>query len=124
MELKDYLHLYWGCDCICSLWDLPGGDFITKIGGLELQIPRRVKKLILRPLSDMTEEEKQSYRRFMRAFSTNNILPVIKSGHLINEHHSRASVEATVWLLRQGFDLFGLIDAGLAIDAKEVENAK
>lgn len=85
MDLKDYLHLYFGCPAIVNY---DGEDFRSKIESVDLMYPRLVKKLILRPLSDITEIKEQDFR----------------------------------WLLSKGFDLFGLIHAGLAIDAKEVEN--
>ena len=62
-------------------------------------------KLILRPLSDMTEEEKNEYLLIGTDSSTRF------------EHNARR----TQYLLSKGFDLFGLIDAGLAIDKTKLD---
>lgn len=57
-------------------------------------------ELILRPLSDMTEEERQSCIEFM-----NHDLDTWIIG-----------AKRTAYLLSRGFDLFGLLDCRLAID--------
>lgn len=68
-------------------------------------------KPLLRPLSDMTLIEKAEYETLF--------------GHNPNERDEWYTTllimdigkpEAWAWLLSRGFDLFGLIDAGLAID--------
>lgn len=105
-EIRDYLHLYLGQDCRCySTWDTDGwketvtpdllievSDEDSRIGGL---------RLILRPLSDMTEEEDQIE------------FPKHNRGEFIDMHWYP---EGYVWLLSKGFDLFGLIEEGLAVD--------
>src|SRR5690606_24598318 len=65
-------------------------------------------KLILRRLSDMSEEENQEWAE--------------TNGALGNCSRYEDEANATVYLLSKGFDLFGLIDSGLAIDAKTLTN--
>lgn len=61
-------------------------------------------KPILRPMSDMTKEEKDYGNG-------------VTLGHTTNPERQRmAEASRTHWLLKQGFDLFGLIEAGLAVD--------
>jgi hypothetical protein len=71
---------------------------------------------ILRPLSDMTEEEHESYETYYMSLEAQRE----------EDHHSICEVEiaahTTQWLLSKSFDLFGLIDAGLAIDKTKLTN--
>lgn len=72
-------------------------------------------KPILRPLSDMTEGELQECGNLVYDFSDDT------SGLGLNEHKWEdftllLCVEQFHWLLSKHFDLFGLIEAGLAID--------
>lgn len=95
-DIKDYLHLYLGCQVL-----IDGETLVTLVGfshtyDIELYVNNqwlhhRFCKLLLRPLSDMTDEE-------------------------MDEVWYGPS-ERTRYLLSKGFDLFGLIEAGLAIDA-------
>lgn len=118
-ELKDYAHFYIGCDVLqddneiarlvgiyaetCMLIHEATGQFgecdISKI------------KLILRHLSDLTEEE---------------MIYCVANGQLVYCGQSPENFvigwgafrpEITRFLLSKSFDLFGLIKAGLAIDA-------
>lgn len=61
-------------------------------------------KIFLRPLSDMTDEEKE----------TEIIANPWHTTHRQKQAYREA--ERTLYLLSKHFDLFGLIDAGLAID--------
>ena len=91
-------------------------------------------KLILRPLSSMTEDEYAKIAEFAftetvsfeekakigKNFIDYNFLdkPLVKS--LISDvkqFDTKIAFELTHYLLKQGLDLFGLIEAGLAIDA-------
>lgn len=105
-ELKDYLHLYLGCSVkwyngkIATLIDTDKTncniyDVVKYHTGIENIKP------ILRPLSDMTEEEEMEWRNI----SGGNQSPTLKE-----------SAEEIRWFLSKHFDLFGLIEAGLAID--------
>lgn len=77
-------------------------------------------KPILRPLSDITDAERLLYYDEFLKDDTD-----IKFGYshdhkcnYANLHlkYSKFEPKTTLWLLKQGFDLFGLIEAGLAID--------
>ena len=59
-------------------------------------------RLLLRPLSDMTEEER---------CEVSTLVPPDESPYWVKN-----IAEVTKWYLDRGFDLFGLIEAGLAID--------
>lgn len=107
--LKDYLHLYIGCDFILKN-DLSG--YIAKLlpehigsnGFANVVIP------ILRPLSDMTDVEMDEYRLL--------VPPVIKTLH----KYVIESAFYTHWLLSKQFDLFNLIESGLAIDKTKLNH--
>lgn len=115
-QLKDYLHLHLGCEC----WvqgqveahpiKLTGISYDDQVGEIWCYFENTETgyalledvKPILRPLPDMTDEEKQD----VNAFS-----------EMLSDHHAGEAMGATVlYLLSKHFDLFGLIDAGLAID--------
>ena len=124
-KLKDYLHLYIGCECIYNnkLYVLTGTNKpYLSTDTTFFRIDLRVKgkgfrestsstdmdktKLILRPLSDMTSKE------------SDYILPEALEGKptiIVN-------AASTAWLLSKHFDLFGLIDAGLAIDKSQLNH--
>lgn len=127
-KIQDYLHLYLGADGIAS-GDLPaklvgitqgyGHDTfypIVKREGMRqyTDTPNGFKPL-LRPLSSMTEEEMDQ---------------VVELGGLYRRGDTVEQFTATwkafgadvfVWLLSHHFDLFGLIDAGLAIDKTSIK---
>ncbi len=65
-------------------------------------------KLVLRPISDMTAEESKIYHSLNKLYPASPV-----HSHLMVEH---ATFETFAWLLKQGFDLFGLIEFGQAID--------
>ncbi len=69
----------------------------------------------LRKLKDMTEEErKELFDLFM------NKIPKGLSIYLFEKSETWAAIQ-THYLIKQGFDLFGLIDEGLAIDKATVK---
>lgn len=74
-------------------------------------------KPILRPLSDMTEDECKAICRVTRdAKATLIILTAVgKEAH---------NPQITVWLLKQGFDLFQLTPSGQAIDKTKLTTGK
>jgi hypothetical protein len=112
-DINDYLHLYLGCPCERTCWvdaedDMPGFEKTRQIGTLNQTIINDLDffkpKLILRPLSSMTEDE------------SDYILPEAWEGKptiIVN-------AAMTVWLLSKHFDLFGLIESELAIDATKI----
>jgi hypothetical protein len=120
LNLKDYLHLYLGCDVMVGDWagtlqsvgciDM-GQDCVISMQNqdeesgfygewMEEEVEHHKIKPLLRPLSDMTDREKHE---------------VGKLSFIGNVHH-QAEAAKTVWLLSKGFDLFGLIEDGMAID--------
>lgn len=121
MNIKDYLHLYLGCDVM--LWtDAQNPVFKPErkklIAGrsetaFEISIYTAYQvnvKLILRPLNSMTDQDHERYKGIY--FSMDN-----KLMHWFNDIH----FEMTRHWLKEGFDLFGLIEAGLAIDKTTIK---
>ena len=107
-DIKDYLHLYLGAmfivDGQSGRFKLSGYNPYTGIQNVcgECVFDDLSKiKLILRSLSDMTEEEDQI------EFPQNN------RGEFIDMHWYP---DGYIWLLSKGFDLFNLIEENLAID--------
>lgn len=109
MKIRDYIHLYYGHECDIIV-NTPRGENIDRclVGVTALftsRYPDRYTiKLKLRPLSDMTiEEDKEiQYIRLSERGGPNLSL--------------RRNAAETAYLLSRGFDLFGLIKQGLAID--------
>lgn len=137
MEKKneDYLHLYLGCEVMVmdedgqTFRDRLEQVFYAKNGDREFGIYEwgllpikdyREIKLLLRPLSSMTVKEICTIfnEAFAPSFATDNIKAV--SGSLFGLHKfisEYGDFDSIQKLLKLGFDLFGLIDAGLAIDS-------
>lgn len=157
-NIKDYLHLYIGCDVmLCEPEGTPikvnlrgltrertDGEDMLRIQVYEndgddgyegrgmIWCDEEEIELILRPLSDMTEEEgneffRNKYRE-THVFDWFNCVAVNKAGieYTFTYHSSSRKRNKIImfddlhpndfiWLLSKGFDLFGLIDAGLAI---------
>jgi hypothetical protein len=119
MNIKDYLHLYIGASYI-KKW-LHGKnhqpDTRKKMGKISHSSLNLIYKaasepeywevrLILWPLGSMTEKE---YKMWEEELSPPSVTGT--SDFMKNE------AARTNYLHKQGFDLYGLIDAGLAIDA-------
>lgn len=115
--IKDYLHLHLGCDVLITVNGvraklIPGRgerfDEISLYTALDIGV-----KPILRPLSSMTEDETKEMCRYTRdALRTVKIWTPVEVESI--------QPDLFVWLLSKHFDLFGLIDAGLAIDATTI----
>lgn len=118
-ELKNYIHLYLGADVIIKhatgieetgkLVGVTASEVepwetlaIINLGTFQEFYVEEVK-LVLRPLSDMTEEEKKEYNHRKQL-----------KGYMPEVH-----ADNTLWLLSKSFDLFGLIHAGLAVSKTE-----
>lgn len=120
-NIKDYLHLYLGCEVQYVeyyntvikngiLVEMPIGGtewgVVNEQGDREYSFEQEIKP-ILRPLSDMTEDENKETSKLYFDFmekqrpSTRDITMM---AHM------------TTWFLSKYFDLFGLIESGLAID--------
>lgn len=104
MDIKDYLHLYLGQ---VMRYTGEGRPFrgtsayeILSIDNFELMAFSNQRKLVLRTLESLTEEE------MIKIFH----MPIPKENHTIKTGNEFRQ------LLALGVDLFGLIDAGLAID--------
>lgn len=119
-KIEDYLHLYVGCEVLVKkpdqelVFELVGLSFdsFNRVGNSERAAlirnstgiwPMKLKwfKLLLRPLSSMTD----GHHKAAKAIT-----------------HQDAWVrdaERTRFLLSEGYDLFGLIEEGLAIDSTQ-----
>lgn len=112
-QLKEYLHLYLGCEIMNGIDDKIR---VLKSSNLDTYIYTKVgnPKILLRPLSDMTEEEKEQI-----GFSAFEILRKNEFGDKVLPARNISAMWAakqTAYLLSRHFDLFGLIESGLAID--------
>jgi len=113
-KFKDVAHLYLGCD----MYSVPQSNeyFIEKLTGVHsdmaisvngnLDYPEYDSKPILRPLSDMTDEECNSY---------NKIQLTCYSAFPFKDQCIQEALKVK-FLLSLGFDLFGLIESNEAID--------
>lgn len=117
-DIKDYLHLYLGQRIqfeAGEIGKLEGVDYkhnhvlVTSEFHGESEYLFSDIKLIIRPLSDMTMDEKLQIDEFQK------IEDKITCPRLNNFHMTRHG-EQFRYLLKQGFDLFGLIPEGLTID--------
>lgn len=118
-KIEDYLHLYLGCEIKIGdqieILDAVGqsGEFESLYKG-HLRNFYHISvgvKPILRPLSDMTEEEK---------FEIQQISGWVDYNHYINQGFCKP--EVFKYLLSKSFDLFGLIESGLAIDKTKIND--
>lgn len=133
MELKDYLHLYIGCKCVIEEFGAPlepleltgvSYDDTNKTWWAYFEntevgyAPYSKIKPILRPLSDMTEEECHEYG--VESDGGVWLYGSISSDCTVGGHHHILEItriaEITRQLCKSGFDCFELIENGLAID--------
>ena len=112
-ELKDYAHLYYGCKLWLEFRDGSSGGheldcywlkYLT-VEGYSVTTKPTSLKLILRPLSSITNEER------------------LERGKAIIQY-GKAEIEAEYhrWMLSKGFDMFGLVDAGIALDKTKIKS--
>lgn len=140
-NIKDYLHLYLGCDCIVTLFNNPEPkDLIltpTVVKSYYSNVITGIKP-ILRRLSDITDaefnflvKERFQYSRFIKTMVENE--SIIEPAAIYfkglkdiggreietqcTQPMSSLNPAQFLYLLSIGIDLFGLIEAGLAIDA-------
>lgn len=126
MKLQDYIHLYIGCDVQrdhggiiehgklvgVSASEVEPGKTVTIINvGLDHFHEWYVEEtvLILRPLSDITEEE-QDY-----VWHATEPIGVFEMTFGTQCRKVVLCPDRTKFLLSKGFDLFGLINEGLAV---------
>lgn len=106
-EIKDYLHLYLGCEIIT-------GTGVKTLTCSELQCidffeEFEFVKPILRPLSDMNEEESKEVCKYIRDPKALQVFRTCFGKEFINPSVTR-------YLLSRHFDLFNLIHQGLAVN--------
>jgi hypothetical protein len=128
MSIKDYLHLYLGCKCH-RMGEVDENDkpIVSTLTGISYDDTQRIWWAyfennesgysvvedvfpILRPLSDITNEE------------------VCKMNELVNKPtngepypHTTKWARRVCYMLERHFDLFKLIEAGLAIDKTSLQ---
>lgn len=134
-ELKDYLPYYLGQQYRFK-W---GGDWSDWRILTGVQYDRRIEdgdkveaiQLILRPLSDMTDEECLSVFALYsdRSWSDEGKIKDVRNLFDNNGYYNRVTnLSGMQWnkiinyLRRQGVDMEGLIEAGLAIDKTKISN--
>lgn len=120
-QLKDYIQFYIGCRCLNTWfseghseynpgWILSGYDsFANRPFHLVTEVDETWTdsiKPILRDILDMTDEEKPVYHSLCRE-ATDGVHAIVVRYDTPESFH---------YLLKQGFDLFGLLDAGLGVD--------
>lgn len=125
-NIKNYLHLHLGCEIF-----KPGTKLISVnieddeytileddgFNSRVLSLTNTNPKPFLRPLSDITEEE------LTDVANTLYTLPVEKIKELVVERRIdliHTTPDVFLYLLSKGFDLFGLIESGLAIDKTKI----
>lgn len=124
MKTREVIHHYLGaahCEYVYNSM-VPGFMFrktvrgvvtLATVRGYQFREIKRLR-LILRPLSDMTTQEYHEYVRLEL-----NATTAAKEAH---EIQSRVfSPRTVIYMISRGFDLFGLIDSGDAIDATTLE---
>lgn len=144
-KIEDYLHLYLGCDVtdgehVMKLLSVGIYGYTAANDEVKSQGMFHRVKPILRPLSSMTEEEKTTIGKMAGWY---------EGGVIFNEHHfeikhdtfkemafdsltranehdadrlgPKAYFEMMPYLLSRSFDLFGLIEAGLAISSTTIK---
>lgn len=131
-DIKDYLHLYLGCNVMTgklgklvsvgtdgmSIIRYPDGDPRGNV------IFSEHVKPILRPLSDITEEESiEVNNEGSKGWQLINPTDSTKPQDLHSGVVHRQAFELR-YLLSKGFDLFGLIDSGLAISSESIQSQK
>ena len=139
-NIKDFIHLYFGCRCqfedirnedttdVGVLIEV-GKDFaVIKDGkGIENEVMLFEVKPILRPLSSMSDDEKWDLLSFIGydlicdidVIDISFINPQAKDD---DRFAPEVYYKATLWFLKHHFDLYGLIEAGLAIDATTINH--
>lgn len=174
LDIKDYLHLYIGQKVLCSGFEFIGEPlvdviatidsvhqecvtFVTdngiSVGDYYFDDPEFNIKLLLRKLSDMTEEDSiELFKRLSNFDLSECVFDIMddEEEFTINAEHNGRVVdsmsmsvnsdivsmmnnggsfdpvnpqsEAFRFFLSKGFDLFGLIDAELAIDSKTLNS--
>ena len=124
-ELKGYLHLYLGCEALIEGYTNREHPFNYR-GIINYQLllesgqhysSVKAIKPILRPLSDMTEEEARECGNLVYDFSGEPVFD--KWGW--KDFACLLASEQFLFLISKHFDLFGLIESGLAVNAAKLQ---
>lgn len=141
-DIKDYLHLYLGCECFNHLRLLGvegNAAYVSHPATGRMVKDINYLKPILRPLSDITEEEARVilpdmqtedkliewgyyneysdgnvFYQYLKKAEDERLSSIIEDSLGVPEHW--------LFLLSKGFDLFGLIEAGLAINKTKLQS--
>lgn len=134
-NISDYLHLYLGCDVKLNGNKVNRSLTSYMLNEIENGHWQDDIKPILRPLSDMSEEEKimlcclnmPNGWQPGHIYETNDDdIAAMRIFDYQGDYKSlyipkkRISPNNFLWLLSKHFDLFGLIEAGLALDATKI----
>jgi len=102
-QIEDYLHLYIGCEAVTVLTkpEIVDGHMIDLVRNGYYHA-----KPVLRPLSSMSQDEADEFHGVN-----------VKLQHYVFYLNTREywNPKEFKWLLSKHFDLFGLIEAGLAV---------
>ena len=149
-DIKDYLHLYLGCDTLPTYATETRRLISVNVdNGNSLLEDKQFNsctyainefKLLLRPLSDMSEEELKEVKHIMLEYQNLRFKCDEKDRikytnvfiyDIIDEdgyHHStmisspeNLPAKVVPWMCRHGFDIFDLCRAGLAIDKTKMK---
>lgn len=147
MENINYLPFYLGCDCLLEseanskepnirkLRSVPFlfGELHAEFGDNTAYGMNEVK-LMLRPLTNITEDEMKEFLlieyniantlKRVTISSSGRFLSYETTGFFGNGEYdmTRLSALQTLYLLSKGFDLFGLIEKNVAVDATKLKN--
>ncbi len=135
LDIKDYLHLYLGCEVkhqsfvnpliLSSVSDIKGVRIRGKEDDVSCATLIENFKLILRPLSSMTEEEKIEIAIIFGWSHGDNVTKANATEELFDKNgywNKITNISGSSWnkvinyCRKQGIDMDNLIDAGLAID--------
>jgi len=128
-EIKDYLHLY--ADANWAYYNEREKQYVEteeeffSIYSKLMKYPDSVYwyepvfyKPILRPLLTMTKKEAKKNGFWS---TMHNMIVGVNERHV---RYNLYSAKQIIWLLSEGFDIFGLIESGLAIDKNQLNNKK
>jgi hypothetical protein len=126
-NIKDYLHFYLGCMCEGS--PIKAKSFHAQLQQIDvngyciladMSLTRHLSsafvKPILRPFTDITDEE------IDEVWNGHEPKHVLKMEYSDGRNVRQVALcsERTRYFLSRGFDLFGLIEAGLALDKTKI----
>ena len=130
-ELKDYAHLYIGCKMIFE----KSGRIATLYGVKEEALDEDDCRLVLHDDSGWKVHEYWNYKLILRSLVDMDDETARKYGWGSAEHFKistefhrigrggtlRLYPDETKFLLSEGFDLYDLIEAGIAVDKNNIE---